>query len=288
MLAQIITSVHTWWIGLSIAARHSSKHVGPARGIQSRLEDAIVATLLKPEPRIYVHWGVYQSGKAWAARNAAARLQATGRLVMLVHGYDYTYKPEIRDWLRVSVGVPDDRATDRLGSFLPSDKHPVMILSSAESLIRRYGERSLVDALGELGIPALIMVSSWERAVDLKEAGCRLLGEPGFGKWTPTELDLLWGRARPFTGGGKAQNLELVRECGELSGAPGILLHELDRAKHERHSEPMLHRARLINAEWENGRRALNGEDMGGATGRFPDKDGRFHWDEPRVSGACT
>jgi hypothetical protein len=280
MLAQIITSVHTWWIGLSIAARHSSKHVGPPRGIQRRLEDAIVETLLlKPEPRIYVHWGVYQSGKAWAARNAAARLQAAGRLVMLVHGYDYAHKQEIREWLRLSVGVPDDRATDRLGLFLPSDKQPVMILDHADTLIRRYGERALVDALGELGIPVLIMLTSWEQAVDLKEAGIRLLGEPGFGRWTPTELDVLWERSRSHTGGGKEQKLELVRECGELSGAPGILLHELEMAKYSTCSEPNLHRARLIHAEWLNGSRALNGEDMGGITGRFPDKDGRFHWD---------
>jgi hypothetical protein len=105
---------------------------------------------------------------------------------------------------------------------------------------------------------------------------------------TPMELDVLWERSRPHTGGGKARNLELVRECGELSGAPGILLHELRAAEFDRHGEPMLHRARLINAEWENGSRALNGEDMGRVTGRFPDKDGRFHWDVPRIDKACT
>jgi hypothetical protein len=40
-----------------------------------------------------------------------------------------------------------------------------------------------------------------------------------------------------------------------------------------------MRRARLIAAEWENGIRALNGEDMQGVVGRFPDKDGVFHWD---------
>jgi hypothetical protein len=287
MLGSFLVSVHTWWIALSIVSRHDD-HVGPVKGVPSRLEDAIVETLLKPEPRIYVHWGVYASGKSWAARNAAARLQAGGRLAMLVAGYDFTHKQELREWLRVSVGVPEDRAGERLGSFLPSDHTAVMILHNAEFLIRQYGERALVDALGELGIPVLIMVSSWERAVDLKGAGCRLLGEPGFGRWTPMELDVLWERSRSHTGGGKEQKLELVRECGELSGAPGILLHELRAAEFDRYGEPNLHRARLIHAEWQNGSRALKGEDMGGVTGRFPDKDGRFHWDEPRIGGACT
>jgi hypothetical protein len=173
----------------------------------------------------------------------------------------------------IGFGPVVDKADGPLPAAVTNDPH------HAEFLIRQYGERALVDALGELGIPVLIMVSSWERAVNLKEAGCRLLGEPGFGKWTPTELDVLWERSRPYTGGGKAQNLELVRECGELSGAPGILLHELRGAEFDRHSEPLLQRARLIHAEWENGRRALNGEDMQGVTGRFPDKDGVFYWD---------
>jgi hypothetical protein len=41
-----------------------------------------------------------------------------------------------------------------------------------------------------------------------------------------------------------------------------------------------MRRAGLIAAEWENGIRALNGEDMKETTGRFPDKNGTFHWDE--------
>jgi hypothetical protein len=90
MLGSFLVSVHTWWIALSIVSRHDN-HVGPVKGVPSRLEDAIVETLLKPEPRIYVYWGVYASGKSWAARNAAARLQAAGRLAMLLRGYDFTH-----------------------------------------------------------------------------------------------------------------------------------------------------------------------------------------------------
>ena len=41
---------------------------------------------------------------------------------------------------------------------------------------------------------------------------------------------------------------------------------------------PNMLRAKLIDTEWKNGVRALNGEDMKGVTGRFPDKDGVFHW----------
>ena len=137
----------------------------------------------------------------------------------------------------------------------------------------------------ELDIPTLILVTSWELAIELKEGmGCRLLGEPGFGRWTPAELDSLW--AQPRTRSSKPgvvvdeETLALIKECGELSGSPGILMHELMEAELGECNRSMRRRARLMNAEWENGTRALNGEDMQGGVGRFPDKDGRFHWDE--------
>ncbi len=57
-MGQIFTSIHTTWIGILIAERH--QHTGPRRGLQNRLEDAIVDTLSKSAPNIYVHWGAYE------------------------------------------------------------------------------------------------------------------------------------------------------------------------------------------------------------------------------------
>ena len=89
-MGQIITHIHTALITHQIEAWH--QHAGPRRGIPHRLEDAIVHTLSKPSPNIYVHWGAYESGKTRAASNAAIRLQAEGKLVILRHGYDFTYQ----------------------------------------------------------------------------------------------------------------------------------------------------------------------------------------------------
>ena len=287
MFGWIFTGIHTWWIGLLIAERHS-QHTGPRLGIQHRLEDAIVETLLKPEPIVYVHWGAYESGKSWAARNAAKRLQAEGRLVMLFDDYYLTHSPEERDWLRAAIGVPYYCADKRFGLFLPADRKAVVILDHPDFLIKQYGARQVVETLRrQLGIPALILVTSWERAIELKGVGCQLLGEPGFGRWTPEELDTLWAQPRTSCRYSKrarvevdAETLALIKECGELSGSPGILMHELVEAEGGECSKPMRHRARLMNAEWENGTRALKGGDMQAVTGQFPDKDGRFHWDE--------
>ncbi len=111
-------------------------------------------------PEIYVHWGVYESGKSRAASNAAIRLQAGWKVVMLRHGWDFTFKVKLRDWLRFTIGIPDDRAEDKLSMFLPRDKRTVMILDHAEYLIKHHGEKGLVDGLRELDIPVVIMVNS--------------------------------------------------------------------------------------------------------------------------------
>ncbi len=69
-----------------------------------------------------------------------------------------------------------------------------------------------------------------------------------------------------------------------LSCCPGILMNNAFSWISEPTAQSNLLRAQIINAEWRNGIRALNGEDMQGVTGRFPDKSGVFHWNEPEVN----
>ena len=271
-MGQVLTSIQTAWLGVLIAERH--QHNGPRRGLQHRLEDAMVNTLSKPTPTVYVHWGAYESGKSRAASNAAIRLQAEGKFVMLIHGYDFTFKKDLRSWLRVGIGIPEEHANDKISTFFPADKQTVLIIDHPDYLLKQYGEKDLVDTLDALGIPVLILVGSWERAVDLKKQGCLLLGPTLLGFWTEHELDELY-ETFPERIRRKAEaNKPELYQCAVLSGSPGIL-------HFESHAEvkPNMHRARLIAAEWENGIRALNGEDMKGVTGRFPDKNHTFHWD---------
>ena len=115
-----------------IAERHCQDN-GPRLGIQHRVEDAMVEALRKPEPIVYVHWGAYESGKSWAAMNAAKRLQAEGRLAMLLEGYGLTHMKHIRDWLRASIGVPKDCADKRLVLFLPADRKTTLTFCSSST-----------------------------------------------------------------------------------------------------------------------------------------------------------
>jgi len=275
-MGQIISSIHTAWIAAGIVARHTDDR--PPQGITHLLENTMVDTLSTfPLSRIYVHWGAYESGKSRAARNAKARLQMEDKLVMLFHGWEFKYMTSAREWLRVWMGVPNDRAQDELSMFLPANKKTVLIIDHADDLLKRYNEKDLAEALRELNCPTLLLFGSWERAVDmLKQEGCRLLGEPGLGRWHWQDLAKLYDSFPEDIRKQADKKKDEIRRCALLSGSPGILQFETYRSAESK--GPSMLRAELIDTEWENGIRALNGEDMQGITGHFPDKDLRFRW----------
>jgi hypothetical protein len=195
---------------------------------------------------------------------------------MHVQGWDFTHKLNVEDWLRGSIGIPHDRAGDTLSTFLPADKKPSLILGNLEFLLKKFGATALVKGLRELDIPVLILTRSWEQAVDLKKQGCGLLREPGFGRWTEDELQELFRTFPKETKDRVSTDMLTLWGAAVLTGSPGILEHESCAMT----CKPDMIRARLIHMEWQNGMRALQGQDMGDITGRFPDKDGTFHWDD--------
>jgi len=280
-MGQAATGLHTAVIMQGIINRHTIQVGSVRRGLPSRLEDAIVDVLSRETcgARVYVHWGVYASGKSRAASNAAIRLggELGGKVVMLRHGWDFTYKTKLRDWLRHSIGIPEDRAEDKLSMFLPGEHRTVMMVDNPGYLIKQHGEKRLVDGLRELEIPVLILVDSWEQAVELRKAGCELLDEGRGGRWTEDELNELFNSfPESVRDKCKENKLELMGTA-VLSGSPGALFHECHYGEK---STTSLLRARLVRNEWVNGMRALQGQDMGEITGRFPDKQGVFHWDK--------
>jgi hypothetical protein len=126
-IGNIASNLHTAISLQGIITRHKIQTC-ERRGLPSRLEDAIVDVLSRETrggARCYVHWGVYESGKSRAASNAAIRLQEEhGKVVMLRHGCDFTDKTKLRDWLRISIGILDDRAEDKL-SIRPRNKQVI-------------------------------------------------------------------------------------------------------------------------------------------------------------------
>ncbi len=142
---------------------------------------------------VYIHWGgqgAYESGKSMAAYNAAFRLQQMGGIIMFMHGYDFYWRKSVSEWLRVCIGLDKDVEMDEFNQFLPEDKRKLIILDHADMVLAKYGARGLYDSLEELNMPTLVLLSSWEHAVDLQKLGAKIIGQPGFSRWTKLHENL--------------------------------------------------------------------------------------------------
>ena len=289
----LLERLHVALVAHQIAARHSSGLLTYPdilsennQHMPSRLEDTIVGTFSRThsKPQIFVHWGAYESGKSRAVEVAAARLQHNmAKPVMLVQGYNMYMPTTLHLWLRREIGIPPDRPHDKLSVFMSdNERQALVILDHADMVLSKYDARYTFAELQELDVPVLVLVSSWEHALDLKKLGAQVLGTPGFARWTKDELAQLY-RTLPDSNK-KKRELNITdnfMEYATLAGCPGILINDAYEGVVR---GPNMLRAQIIDAEWRNGIRALNGEDMQGVTGRFPDKKGVFHWDLQKSS----
>ena len=276
-MGNIFSFLRVMQVSCSIMSRHLITYA--RQGQDSLLEHAIVNAFgFQNKPGLFVHWGVYESGQTWAARNAAIRLQQNcGRFAILLDGHDFLFKNTAREWLQANLGIPEDCRKDMIPMHLPLSHKPILIIDHADRVLKNYGGKELVLSFQELGIPVLCLVRSWENALDLHNRGCQLLGTPGFSRWTESELLDLYNALPQEIQEKCNHKKEVIMEYAVLSGSPGILWHEAHEP--QLNSVPNMQRAKLMDTEWKNGIRALNGEDMQGVTGRFPDKNGMFHWD---------
>ena len=139
----------------------------------------------------------------------------------------------------------------------------------------------IVEALRELDIQnALLVVTSWERALELRDMyGCKLVEPVGSGRWTADQLGTLLSLL-PHKKSSE-ETLEHLMQMATLAGAPGILTISIDEDHyHDSGKRTNERRAQLMDAEWRNGISVLNGEKeiTEENAGRFPNKNGSFHW----------
>jgi hypothetical protein len=197
---------------------------------------------------------------------------------MRLQGYNMHTLTTLHKWLRRDIGIPPDRPDDKLSVFLPEGKQALVILDHADMVLSKYGACDTYESLKELGVSVLVLVSSWEHALDLKKLGAQLLGTPGFARCTKAELIQLYHILSESRCNREYYTEDFMARA-TLSGCPSILMNDAFSGISEPTARSNLLRAQIIDAEWRNGIRALNGEDMQGVTGQFPDKQGVFHWD---------
>ena len=240
--------------------------------IQHQLIEAIERRL-SDSYGVFVHWGGYESGKSTAAEQAGRKMQQAGKTVIILHGFDFSHIGSTREWLCRSLGIPpgekiSDYFSQQTTIILDHFDCHLKSHPDAFSTLRSLAEESNNDQKFNI----LVMVSSWENALELKETGAKQLCDPEIGRWTSDQLVALFETIpesikAEWTGEKKD---ELMGLCLR-SGAPGILFLASENGNWSKAAD-------LHNLEWNNGIRALRGEDMACAKGVFPDKDGIFHW----------
>ena len=271
MLNQFLMWIHTMLASNAITQRHFLKPPTPL-AFHHPLETTIFETLNTSSSGMFVHWGVYESGKSTAVRHAGVRLQAEGRLVILLHGFDQSYHRSTRNWLRRGVGVPDDD-TRPISAFF--NQPTTIVIDHFESLVILNGDT--LDLLRELSDDSsisnkfniLLVVTSWERAIELRDAaGCKVVGSPS--RWTRDQLETLFSTlpGRDKYHGDKDELMRLAT----LSGTAGYLTFSVGICRADSAQ------ASIHDLEWRKGTAALDGWTT--EVGRFPDKNGIFHHED--------
>jgi hypothetical protein len=287
MFDKFFTTIRIAWVAGQIAARHRLLPP-PTRDFHHPLVQTLVDTLNGPAG-VFVHWGVYESGKSTAVHEAAWRLQEkAGRSVILLQGFDLWRNEERKREFRKVIGISDDTC-EPLSELLIKPATTI-IIDHVDVLMydkKNPGDETLEFVIGLIKeseatqkFNVLLVVNSWERANELVDAGCRLLPADAPGRWTGEQLEQLFDtlpdKAKDMVGERKDELLRL----STLSGTPGFLTYEMgrDRGPNARH-------AAMHDLEWRRGLKGLYRQtqlclEPHVEEGRFPDRNGVYHHED--------
>jgi hypothetical protein len=141
MLEQFFATMRIAWVAGQISARH---RLAPSKvSYHHPLAETLFDTLKTERSGVFVHWGVYESGKSTAATQAAWRLQEEAeRQVIGFNGFEFSWlKPPVKR-LRHAIGVPEDMIDKPLSEFFTQDTtiiidHFDMFLRDKDNVWRR-------------------------------------------------------------------------------------------------------------------------------------------------------
>ena len=290
MFPDFLTAFRIAYVSNHIAARHTLTECSPLK-YHHPLEQNLFDALNGSDSGVFVHWGVYESGKSTAVRETAWRLQEeAGRQVVVLHGHDFSWKKPGSVWLRHAIGIPVD--THEPLSTLFTKPSTTVIIDHADLLMRDMDNRAtdtleLVRALmiesGESKkFNVLLVLNSWERVWELVDVGCTLVPGDAPARWTREQLESLFSTLSDTEIDSVGEGREKLLRFSTLSGTPGYLLYE---ARGDRISPK---HAAMHDLEWRMGLKALYEDSLQancGIGGRFPDKNGVYHHED--LAGPC-
>lgn len=309
MFIAFFTAIRVAWVAGQISARHRLE--GPS---VHAFHHPVVQTLvdeLNGSVGVFVHWGVYESGKSTAMREATWRLQVrAGNQIITLQSFDFRFgQPRLQE-LRRLIGVPADMSNEPLSEFF-TRPDTTLVIDHADQLMRDKDSsgaetlemvRELIkESEATKKFNVLLVVNSWERAFELVRVGCKLIPAKAPARWTRDQLDTLYDtlsdRAKDRVGEKKDELLRLAT----LSGTPGFLTYEINTDGKELGSR----HAAMHDLEWHRGIKALydphqelpewwsgSPASMSMDEGRFPDRNGIYHHADlarlpAYLSGAC-
>lgn len=228
---------------------------------------------------IFVHWGVYESGKTWAARNVGFRLQEEDETrVMFLRGYDHMFQlKSVREWLRLSMGDEPIKQ---------GNSPTVVIIDHFDQVLDHYGladtvhalRRELRDKYKQRVVKVLLLVTSWELALELRDDGkCKLVSsDAACGRWNYAQLGGAWETLPLKTRlqWTDEERATLLRLCVETGAVGDLMFHVTQKSSFN--EQRLVRRGSLLNNEWSMGIRALDGHAEPGEVGVFPNRHGRF------------
>ena len=283
MLGQFFTAMRIACVAGQISAKH---RLSPTKvSYHHTLAETLFTTLKKESSGVFVLWGVYESGKSTAARQAAWYLQESGRQVLFLRSYSLVWQKLRGPEFRRLVGIPEDMHDRPFSEFLKADT--TIMIDHFDELM--YDETRVAETLHfvrELirdseetrNFNVLLMVTSWERAQELVDAGCKLVPSDSPARWTRDQLEMLYATLPGEVIVTKEKEDELLR-IATLSGTPGFLTFSAYGSK----ANTKL--AAMHDLEWRRGMKALYGQtqlDLAPhvEVGRFPDRNGVYHHED--------
>jgi hypothetical protein len=289
MLEQFFATMRVAWISGQIAARHT---LGRPKvlAFHHPLAETLFNTLKTESSGVFVHWGVYESGKSTAARQAAWRLQEeAGRQVIGFNGFEFPWLKPPEKRLRHAIGVPKDMTDEPLSEFFTRDT--TIIIDHFDMFVRdkdNVGDETLEwviklieESQQTKKFNMLLIVTSWERAQELVDVGCKLVPGDAPARWTRDDLETLYASLPDKSRRIMSEKEDELLRLATLSGTPGFLTYEVmsDRKRFSsRH-------AAMHDLEWRRGMKGLYKQahlDLSPhvETGRFPDRNGVYHHED--------
>jgi hypothetical protein len=289
MLEQFFATMRIAWVAGQIAARHT---LGRPKvlAFHHPLAETLFNTLKTESSGVFVHWGVYESGKSTAARQAAWRLQEeAGKQVIGFNGFEFSWLKPPEKRLRLAIGVPKDMTGEPLSEFFTRDT--TIIIDHFDMFVRdkdNVGDETLEwviklieESQQTKKFNMLLIVTSWERAQELVDAGCKLVPGDAPARWTRDDLETLYASLSDKSRCIMTEKEDELLRLSTLSGTPGFLTYEVmsDRKRFSaRH-------AAMHDLEWRRGMKGLYKQahlDLSPhvETGRFPDRNGVYHHED--------